>query len=128
MTTFYPEFGDNRAENLINFAVNTNPVTFGIRAALILFPGLAAPLGQLNDRILRAVRPPNNLFDLQRSPRVPLRVGDRVTSPNRQAPGGELFGGYILLLYRQDTGAIVLWDGGPITYDPLSDLEPQLIR
>lgn len=128
MTTFYPEFGDSKVENAVNFLVNTNPITFSIRAALILFPELSKPLGQLNDRILKTVRPPNNLFDPRRSPRVPLQAGDRVTSPNRQAPGGDLFGGYILLLYPLNTGAIVLWDGGPITYDPLNDLEPQLIR
>lgn len=127
-TTFFPAFGDNSAENLINFVVNTNPLTFSVRAGLLLFPELAIPLSQLNDQFLTAVQPPDNFLDLNRKSRVPLRTGDRVKSPNRIAPGGQLFGGYILVLYPLNIGAIVIWDGGPITYDPLSDLEPQSLR
>lgn len=126
MTTFFPVFGENRQANLANLVVNANPVTFSFRALAITFPELVAPLGVLNDQILRAGAP-SNLLDPQRRVSRPLQLGDRVRSPNRPVAGSTLFGGYILAFVPGTPGAIVVWDGGFLTYDPLSDLEPQTL-
>lgn len=124
MTTFFPVFQTNRLENLVNLAVNGNPLTFSFRALALTFPEMVVPLGVLNDQILRAAAP-NNLLNPQRVVASPLQLGDRVRSSNRQVAGSTLFGGYILAFPPGTPGAVVVWDGGFITYDPLSDLEPQ---
>ena len=124
MTTFFPVIRDNRLENLTNLVVNSNPVTFSFRALAITFPELVAPLGVLNDQILRAAAP-SNLLDPQRRVTRPFQLGDRVRSPNRPVAGSTLFGGYILAFPPGTGGALVVWDGGFLTYDPLSDLAPQ---
>lgn len=126
MTTFFPVIRDNRLETLINLAVNSNPVTFSFRSLALAFPELVAPLGVLNDQILRAGAP-SNLLDPQRRVTRPFQLGDRVRSDNRQIEG-TLFGGYILAFPPGTGGAIVFWDGGFLTYDPLSDLQPQSLR
>lgn len=124
MTTFFPVFGDNRLENLVNLAVNGNPLTFGFRSLVLAFPDLVAPLGTINDQLVLAGGA-RNLLDPQRRVSRPFALGDRVKSPNRKIEGSELFGGYILAFVPGVEGVIVVWDGGFLTYDPLSDLEPQ---
>lgn len=129
MTTFFPEFGPNRVENMVNLAVNANPVAFAARAFFLTAPeSVVVPLGILGDMALASVRPPDNLFDPARVVSLPLQVGDRVSSKSRQVPGSALFGAYILYFVPGTSGSINLWDGGFITYDPLEELEPQRLR
>lgn len=129
MTTFFPPFAENRLANLVNVIVNANPLTFAARAFFLTAPESAiAPLGILNEMVLRGVQPPDNLFDPERVVSWPLRVGDRVRSPNRQIAASPLFGAYILTFVHATEGSINLWDGAFITYDPLSELEPQSLR
>lgn len=123
---FFPPFMGGEVTRARNLITNSNPITFGIRATFLVFPGIAEALGPLADQILRVQNLPGNLFDRQRQPSTPLRQGDRVRSPNRQWPASELFGGYILAI--QGDWAWVQWDFipiGPLTYDPLTWLEPQ---
>lgn len=129
MTTFFPAFGENRVENLLNFVVNSNPVAFFARAFFLTAPeALIAPLGVLNEMILRGLPLPDNLFDSERVVSRPFQVGDRVRSPNRQIAASPLFGAYIIAIVPGTEGSINLWDGGFITEDPLGDLEPQSLR
>lgn len=123
-TTFFPAFGSNRVANVANLVVNGNPATFFFRVLALTAPELVAPLGGFNDAVLELAAP-DSLLDSARRVSVPLQVGDRVRSANRQVAGSELFGGYILAFVPGTSGAIVVWDGGFLTYDPLSDLEPQ---
>lgn len=126
-TTFFPPFGESRLENLVNLVVNSNPVAFAARAFFLTAPeALVMPLGIAGDIALGRIRPPDNLFDPDRVVSLPLRLGDRVTSPNRQVPGSSLFGAYILAMVAG--GSINVWDGGFITYDPLEELRPQSLR
>lgn len=128
-TTFFPPFGDNRVENLINLVVNSNPVAFAARAFFLTAPEtLVMPLGIAGDIALARIRPPDNLFDPDRVVSLPLRLGDRVTSPNRQVPGSALFGAYIIAMVPGTNASINVWDGGFVTADPLSELEPQSLR
>ena len=125
MTTFFPPFGENRVENLVNFAVNRNPLAFNARAFFLLFPDLAAPLGTLDDQLIMAGLGPDNLFDPNRTASRPFVIGDRVRSPSRSIPTSRLFGAYLIAFVPGTEGSINVWDGGFVTYDPLSDLEPQ---
>ena len=128
-TTFFPPFGDNRLENAVNFAVNSNPVAFAARAFFLTAPeALVTPLGVLGDLVLARAKLPDNLFVPDRTVSLPLQVGDRVSAPSRQVPGSSLFGAYIVRMVPQTAGSINVWDGGFVTYDPLSDLEPQSLR
>ena len=124
-TSFFPPFGQNRVENLVNFVVNRNPLAFNARAFFLVFPDQAAPLGTLVDQLLRTGAAPDNLFDPSRTPSRPFVLGDRVQSPSRSIPTSRLFGAYILAFVPATEGSINIWDGGFITYDPLSELEPQ---
>ena len=131
MTTgeqFFPLFSGRQQDRVLNLLVNANPVTFGIRAFFLAFPDLARKIGPAADALLAAQRLPNNLFDSARTPVRPFQVGDRVSSPFRQWPGSADFGGYILVI--NDEWAVVQWDFipvGPLTYDPLMWLEPQIL-
>ncbi len=125
MTTFFPPFGQNQIENLVNFAVNVNPVAFSARAFFLVFPDQAAPLGTVVDQLLRGGLAPDNLFDPSRTPSRPFVIGDRVQSASRSIPTSRLFGAYILAFVPGTEGSINVWDGGFVTYDPLSELEPQ---
>ena len=131
MTTaeqFFPPFGGKQQDRVLNLLVNANPVTFGIRAFFLIFPELARQIGPAADALLAAQNLPSNLFDPARVPSRPLEAGDRVSSPFRQWPGSADFGGYILLI--NDGWAVVQWDFipvGPLTYDPLGWLEPQIL-
>lgn len=126
-TTFFPPFGESRVENLVNLVVNANPVAFAARAFFLTAPEtVVMPLGILGDIALTRIRPPDNLFDPDRVVSLPLRLGDRVTSPNRQVPGSSLFGAYIVAMVAG--GSINVWDGGFITYDPIEELRPQSLR
>ena len=87
--------------------------------------GDSAPLGTLDDVLLSSVRPPDNFLDLNRRVSRPFMVGDRVSSGSRMIPTSRLFGAYILLFVPGTEGSINVWDGGFVTYDPLSELEPQ---
>ncbi len=125
---FFPPFTGTESARLLNLLVNSNPVTFGIRGFFLTQPEIARMLGPLADQIVRSQGLPRNLFRSDRTPQLPLQVGDRVRSPQRQWPASRLFGGYILSL--SDGWAVVQWDFfpiGPLTYDPLSWLEPQAI-
>ena len=108
--------------------VNRNPLALNARAFFLLFPDLAAPLGTLDDLMLRSVQPPGSLFDLNRRVSRPFMMGDRVRSGSRVIATSELFGAYILAFVPGTEGSINFWDGGFITYDPLSELEPQTFR
>ena len=128
-TTFFPPFGDNRLENAVNFAVNSNPVAFAARAFFLTAPeALVTPLGILGDLVLARARLPDNLFLPDRTVSLPLQVGDRVSSPSRQVAGSELFGAYIIAMVPGTDFSINVWDVFFITTDPLSDLQPQSLR
>lgn len=123
---FFPPFTGSESNRILNLVVNSNPMTFGIRGFFLTQPELARILGPTADLIIRAQQLPSNLFDPYRTPRQPLQEGDRVRSPQRTWLASRLFGGYILSL--NDGWATVQWDFlpfGPLTYDPLSWLEPQ---
>lgn len=66
----------------------------------------------------------DNFLDPRRVVSLPLQVGDRVMSPFRM-PGTEGFGGFITGFVPFTNGAIVLWDNGMVTWDPLSELQAQ---
>ncbi len=124
---FFPPFSGRQQDRVLNLLVNANPFTFGIRGLFLTQPGLAEALGPGADALLGIQTLPGNLFNPSRVPSTPLRVGDRVASPFRQWPGSANFGGYILLLNGE--WAVVQWDFipiGPLTYDPLTWLEPQV--
>lgn len=124
---FFPPFGGRQQDRVLNLLINANPITFGIRALFLTQPELARQLGPAADALLSAQRLPGNLFNPARVPSTPFEVGDRVQSPRRQWPASKSFGGYILLL--NGDWAIVQWDFipiGPLTYDPLTWLEPQV--
>ena len=74
MTTFSPAFGESRVENVVNFLVNANPLTFSFRTLAIIFPELVAPLGAVNDVVLTSVQPPDNLFEPDRLVAAPSRL------------------------------------------------------
>lgn len=123
---FYPPFTGSEADRSLNLLVNSNPVTFLIRGFFLTQPRLAEAVGPMADSLLRSQNLPGNLFNRTRQPTRPLQQGDRVRSPNRQWPRSRLFGGYILGITGE--WALVQWDfipTGPLTYDPLSWLEPQ---
>ncbi|MFQ6027351.1 MAG: hypothetical protein ACE5Q6_07650 [Dehalococcoidia bacterium] len=123
---FFPPFGGGPSERALNLLVNGNPVTFSIRAFFLTQPELARMLGPTADALIRSQGLPGNLYRSDRTPRYPLQPGDRVRSPRRVWPQSRLFGGYILSI--SDGWAVVQWDFfpiGPLTYDPLSWLEPQ---
>lgn len=125
---FYPPFAGTEVDRSLNLLVNSNPLTFMIRGLFLTQPRLAEALGPLADGILRSQNLPGNLFNRARRPVQPLQQGDRVRSANRQWPGSRLFGGYILAI--MDGWALVQWDfipTGPLTYDPMSWLEPQVL-
>lgn len=131
MTTdeqFFPSFGGSTQDRALNLLINANPITFGIRAFFLTLPEAARAIGPAADALIAAQRLPGNLFDPARTPVSPLQAGDRVSSPFRTWPGSVDFGGYILLINGE--WAVVQWDFipiGPLTYDPLSWLEPQVI-
>lgn len=125
---FYPPFVGTEVDRSLNLLVNSNPLTFLIRGFFLTQPRLAEALGPLADAVLRSQHLPGNLVDQARRPTRPLQQGDRVRSSNRQWPRSQLFGGYILAI--TDGWALVQWDFipvGPLTYDPLSWLEPQVL-
>lgn len=66
----------------------------------------------------------DNFIDPRRTVSLPLQMGDRVMSPFRQ-PGPQGFGGFIIGFVPFTNGAIVLWDDGNVTYDPVRELRPQ---
>ena len=90
------------------------------------FPSPPVPTGRgvapLNSLIL-SVRE-DNFIDPRRTVSLPLQMGDRVMSPFRQ-PGAQGFGGFVIGFVPFTNGAIVLWDDGNVTYDPVSELQPQ---
>jgi len=127
--TFFPPFEGSGLDRTLNLMVNANPITFGIRAFFLTQPRFAEVLGPTADAIIRAQRLPANLFGLPQTADGPLQVGDRVKASNRSWPGSELFGGYILALFGD--WALFQWDFipiGPLTYDPLSWVEPQMLQ
>lgn len=125
---FFPPFTGPESTRILNLLVNANPITFGIRGFFLTQPQVAQSLGPTADAIIRSQGLPQNLYDRSRRPQRPLREGDRVKSPQRTWLASSLFGGYILAI--NDGWATVQWDFlpiGPLTYDPLSWLEPQLL-
>jgi len=124
---FFPPFSGAMTDRVLNLLINANPITFLIRALFLTQPNLAGAFGSAADAIIQSQRLPSNLFDPGRIPDKPLITGDRVFSPFRQWPDSERFGGYILLI--NGNYAIVQWDFipiGPLTYDPLTWLEPEM--
>ena len=75
------------------------------------------------NRLILGVRG-DNFIDPRRIVSLPLQMGDRVMSPFRM-PGTEGFGGFIIGFVPFTNGAIVLWDNGMVTWDPVSELQPQ---
>ena len=122
---FFPTFTGRESDRALNLLVNSNPITFAIRGFFLVQPELARMLGPAADQIIRFQGLPGNIFIPGRTPARPFQAGDRVRSPNRVWPDSRLFGGYILLV--NGDWAVVQWDFiplGPLTYDPLTWLEP----
>lgn len=85
-----------------------------------IFP---SPLAPVNKAVLSSTA--DNFLLPGRTVSRPLQIGDRVRSPFRQ-PGPPDFGGYVLAIVPG--GAIVLWDSGVLTFDPIDELQPQSRR
>lgn len=125
---FFPTFSGQPADRLLNLLVNSNPVTFAIRALFLTQPEIFQMLGPGADALILSQGLPRNLYRSDRTAQRPLQPGDRVRSPRRVWPQSRLFGGYILSI--SDSWALVQWDFipfGPLTYDPLNWLEPQTL-
>lgn len=122
---FYPPFSGGVRQRGLNLAVNSLPPTFAMRAFLLTYPQMAESVGKMWDGLADGLPLPNNLFASDAVPQRPLEPGDRVTSSERDLPGTQKFGGYVLI--RDGDWAFVLWDSPPpgaITYDPVAWLEP----
>lgn len=125
---FFPPFEGKASDRALNLLVNSNPVTFAIRAFFLTQPEIFRMLGPLADQLIKSQELPKNLYDPRRTPARPLQPGDRVRSPQRTWPASRSFGGYILSI--SDDWAVIQWDFipiGPLTYDPLRWLEPQIL-
>ena len=125
--SFFPPFSSSIMDKMLNLLINASPPTFIIRSLFLTQPSVAENLGPIADTIIQIQNLPHNLFESDRIPSKTLRTGDRVFSPFRQWPGSNSFGGYILFI--NGDWAVVQWDFipiGPLTYDPLQWLEPQI--
>ena len=125
---FFPSFSGEASDRTLNLLVNSNPVTFGIRGFFLTQPEIARMLGPLADQLIKSQDLPKNLYNPGRTSARPFQPGDRVQSPQRAWPASRLFGGYILSI--SGDWAVVQWDFvpfGPLTYDPLRWLEPQVL-
>ena len=126
---FFPPFSGEASQRTLNLLFNANPLTFGIRGFFLTQPEIARMLGPMADQLIQSQGLPGNLYNPARTPARPFQVGDRVRSPQRTWPASSLFGGYIMSI--NDAWAVVQWDFvpiGPLTYDPLTWLEPQVLR
>jgi hypothetical protein len=114
---------------VLPFQVKGLPRGFNVpRSQAVPVPSPPVPTGRgvapLNSLILSVQE--DNFIDPRRTVSLPLQMGDRVMSPFRQGPEG--FGGFVLGFTPLTNGAIVLWDDGRVTYDPVSELQPQSRR
>ena len=125
----FPPFSGDASDRTLNFLVNSNPFTFLVRGFFFTQPEIARMLGPMADQIIQSQGLPNNLYTPGRTSARPFQPGDRVRSPQRTWADSRLFGGYIMSI--NDGWAVVQWDFvpiGPLTYDPLTWLEPQVLR